>query len=116
VPRREAADAVRYLVELFVVVALGGGVVVLARTATGAWRGHRATIERRHARWGVDPRTLPSGDRQLWLVREGEDDFLFETFRRDDYGHFDEDAWSRACYRAEEQAAEFDRLKGGNRR
>jgi hypothetical protein len=106
---------VRYLAEAFVIAVMGGAVVILARTATGAFRGHRATIERRYARWGVEPRTLPSGDRQIWLVREGEDDFLFDTFRRDDYGHFNEDAWSEACYRAEEQAAEFDRLKSDHR-
>lgn len=75
------------------------------------WRVRAAEHRRRRATWAVQPRSLPNGDRQVWLVREGTPDFLFETVYRDDYGRINEQKWDDAIYRAEEQGLEWDRLR-----
>lgn len=63
------------------------------------------------AKWEVHPRTLPNGDRQLWLTRAGEEDFLFDTVCVDDTGLVNPTRWDNAVVRAEQQAYEFDTLR-----
>jgi hypothetical protein len=96
------AEAVATLLIVFGVLGLLLYAVVRGRLAR--WR-----LE--HARWRVRPKTLESGDRQVWIIRPGEPDFLYDTVRRDDFGHFNADAWDEALYGAEQQALEFERLE-----
>lgn len=100
----------RAVVILVIVIALAVIAVMVTRATIRALRERRIRRERARVRWSVEPRTLPSGDRQVWLTRPGDPDFLFATVRANDYGQFNETNWDQAVYDAEAQALEFDRL------
>jgi hypothetical protein len=61
----------------------------------------------RVGKWHLSPRTdSTTGDRQIFLVRSGEPDFLFRTVPRD----APDDKWDMAMLDAEIQCREWNRL------
>lgn len=71
-------------------------------------------LRERHG-WAVVPITTEEGHRQAWLIRPGNEDFLFDTVYRDENGLIDETKWDRVLYDAEAMAMEYDRIRMARR-
>lgn len=84
---------------------------MLASFITDGKKGFFAWIQEKSASkrgWKVTPRTLPSGEREIWLTCPGEQDFLYMPAKK-----YEESStqWENALFNAEVQVNDFNRLR-----